>query len=97
VAGKQADNRPGFVVIINPSNLFVSKDVPGNNIKFTLWSCFLSASSIGLKPNPDTHVLTNSGMAERTNILTLNDLSICIRGKGGNHMVICRQKLLPIT
>jgi hypothetical protein len=28
-------------------------------------------------------VLTNSGMAERTNILTLNDLSICIRPSGG--------------
>jgi hypothetical protein len=36
VSGKQAGNEPGFVAIINPSNLFVSKDVPGNNIKFTL-------------------------------------------------------------
>ena len=85
MAGKQADNRPGFLVIIDPSNLFVSKDVPGNNIKFTLWSSFLSAFSIGLKPNPDTHVLTNSGMAERTNISTWNDLSIYNRRKWNPH------------
>jgi len=35
-SGKQAGSEPGFVAIINPSNLLVSKDVPGNNIKFTL-------------------------------------------------------------
>jgi hypothetical protein len=38
------------------SKLFVNKDVPGNSNKFMVSRCFLSYSSIGLKPNPDTHM-----------------------------------------
>jgi hypothetical protein len=78
---RRLKERPDFSVNVPSSKFFVNKDVPGNNIKFMVSSCFLSYSSIGLKPNPDTHVLTSSGIAERTNIFTWKDFSICIKKK----------------
>lgn len=58
------------------SNLFINNEDPGKDIKFMLLNCFFSSLPIGLNPKPDVHVLTESGIADKTNILTLYDLSI---------------------